>query len=318
MLCEISETFFGNFFLTWAALNVIGFVMLMSSSSVLFYHYYWPSKVTFEKWQRKTNPEFPSVEKVRDEIVQMTKGMLTATLSPAASLWLATKPSSVPKMLHSQAYCGVSQDHGWSYLAGTFVFTWIASDFFEFYYHRLGHCHKFFWNHHKAHHKFFNPSPFAVIADEYVDQLVRSIPLLVFPLLMPVNMDMLFLQYAMFFYCYGCYLHWGYELDFLSAHNPVINTSYHHYLHHAKSMIYRPLHTGFMFKIWDEMFGSLYEGECKCAKCACDRGERTLERFRSIEIPDYGALLQPSTWLKSGVFSGNLARDKNVAIAADN
>ena len=51
-------------------------------------------------------------------------------------------------------------------------------------------------------------------------------PLLLIPILIPVNMDMLFIQYGLFFYVYGVYLHWGYELPQLSAHNPFINTSY--------------------------------------------------------------------------------------------
>jgi hypothetical protein len=32
----------------------------------------------------------------------------------------------------------------------------------------LGHCYERFWAVHKHHHAFFNPTPFAVIADEYV------------------------------------------------------------------------------------------------------------------------------------------------------
>ena len=40
------------------------------------------------------------------------------------------------------------------------------------------------WTVHKHHHVFYNPSPFAVIADEYFDQFVRSTPLLLLPLAM--------------------------------------------------------------------------------------------------------------------------------------
>lgn len=51
-------------------------------------------------------------------------------------------------------------------------------------------------------------------------------------------------QYGAFFYAYGVYLHWGYELPWLSAHNGVINTSFHHHCHHAKSFLGKPYHTG--------------------------------------------------------------------------
>jgi len=53
----------------------------------------------------------------------------------------------------------------------------------------IGHKYKWAWENHKHHHAFFNPSPFSVIADEYVDQFVRSLPLVLIPLLAPVNQD---------------------------------------------------------------------------------------------------------------------------------
>ena len=89
------------------------------------------------------------------------------------------------------------------------------------------------WNVHKHHHVFFNPTPFAVIADELVDQFVRSLPLVILPAMMPINIDLLFLIFSTLFYGYGVYLHWGYESPYLSTHNPIFNTSYHHYSHHV-------------------------------------------------------------------------------------
>ena len=82
---------------------------------------------------------------------------------------------------------------------------------------------------------FYNPSPFAVIADEYLDQFVRTLPMVILPYVMPINMDLLFAIFATLFYAYGVYLHWGYESKYLTAHNPVFNTAYHHYMHHAVS-----------------------------------------------------------------------------------
>jgi lathosterol oxidase len=77
---------------------------------------------------------------------------------------------------------------------------WIGTDFWEFLYHYGGHTNNTLWSAHKPHHQFFNPSPFAVIADEYLDQFMRALPLLLFPLVMPINMDMIFFEYATFFY----------------------------------------------------------------------------------------------------------------------
>ena len=78
---------------------------------------------------------------------------------------------------------------------------------------------------HRHHHVFANPTPFSVISDEAVDQLVRTAPLLLIPLAVPTNMDLLFAQFAVLFYAYGVYLHWGFESDYLSAHQPYINGS---------------------------------------------------------------------------------------------
>ena len=98
--------------------------------------------------------------------------------------------------------------------------------------------------------QFYNPSPFAVIADEYLDQFVRASPLLWLPCLMPINMDMLFALFGAFFYGYGTYLHWGFELSYPDAHHSWINTSFHHYAHHAVGSKTRAVHTGFFFQLW--------------------------------------------------------------------
>ena len=82
--------------------------------------------------------------------------------------------------------------------------------------------------------------------------------MVLFPLIAPVNVDMLFFQFAIFFYAYGCYLHWGFESNWPDAHHPWINTAYQHNLHHNKSIMNKPLHTGFMFKVWDQAFGTVY------------------------------------------------------------
>ena len=41
----------------------------------------------------------------------------------------------------------------------------------RFFYHYCGHKFSFMWAHHKSHHHFANPSPFAVIADGVMDNL---------------------------------------------------------------------------------------------------------------------------------------------------
>jgi len=281
----------GHFLLTWLVLTVIAFGMTMAMSGALFVRDY--VHPTFERWQRKSSPQYPKPAMVRREVLQMLKGIYTATLCPAIALHLVDAGVS-------QAYGGLG-GHGWGYLVFTFFFVWIGSDLYEFLYHRLGHTRAFWWSQHRPHHAFANPSPFAVIADDHLDQLIRSAPMLFVPMLIPINMDLLFLTYGAFFYGYGVYLHWGHELRWPDAHHPWINSSFQHYVHHAKSTMNVPLHTGFFFKLWDKLAGSVYDADpatCLCAKCCVARGERTREAFERIDKPDYAVLLSPSFWLR--------------------
>lgn len=286
MLCEVSAL--NNFFVTWGVMMLLGLLIVGIMSGSLFWKYY--VNPTYDTWVIKTNPRYPTAAMVRSEIMQTCKGIFTATIPPAIALWLAQRNMS-------KAYCGVGE-HGWAYLIGSFFVTLILSDFWEFYYHRLGHTTQAGWNQHKFHHIFYNPSPFAVIADEYIDQFMRALPLLLFPMIAPLNMDMMFAQFGLCFYGYGVYLHWGHELSFPDAHHPWINTAFQHYCHHAKSINRRPYHTGFMFKIWDNLFGSVYDGECFCSKCCVKRGERTPEKWKQVQLPDYKPLLSAKFWLE--------------------
>jgi lathosterol oxidase len=184
MLCEISAWSGNNFFLTWMILSLIAVVVLIVFSTLIFYHYY--VKITFEKWLQKSNPKYPSASGVRTEIILMLKGLLSATFCPALALHLMGRNKL-------QGYCGLGE-YGWQYLIISFFIIWLSTDFFEFFYHRMGHTIDSCWNIHKSHHQFFNPTPFAVIADEYLDQFVRALPLVVLPAVVPINMDLLYFQ----------------------------------------------------------------------------------------------------------------------------
>jgi lathosterol oxidase len=295
VLCSISAH--GNLFLTWAAITAIGLPLMFLLSLLLFRRFYW--KPTFEQWQRKSNPEYPAPAMVRREVLQMLKGTAAATLPPALSLHLVNG-------VGSKAYCGVGE-LGVGYLVFSFLLVWIVTDLYEFAYHQLGHRLRVAWRQHKAHHVFHNPTPFSVIADEPVDQFVRALPLLLFPMLMPINIDLLFFTFALFFYGYGVYLHWGFELRWPDAHHPWLNTSFQHYLHHARSTLQRPYHTGFFLKLWDQLAQSCYVGECACSRCASVRGERSVEAWQRLDTPDYSVLLAPSFWWRGTVHAKGIA-----------
>ena len=139
MLCEL----YTHFLINWAAMSALALVMMMLMSGSLFYvSYHNPS---YTMWRTKSNPIYPPPSTVRSEIIQMLKGLVAATLCPALSLWLSQHG-------HSQAYCGMD-GHSVSYHILTFFAIWLGTDFWSFYYHRLGHTYDFFWNQHRHHHK---------------------------------------------------------------------------------------------------------------------------------------------------------------------
>lgn len=220
----------------------------------------------------------------------------TSAFFPSLSLYLSMHGQS-------QAFCSWG-GYSLTWHICSFLMMWIVSDFYEWGYHYLGHVIPSLWRWHKHHHRFYNPSPFAVIADEAPDQIVRSLLLLLFPVLLPTNLDVLFFTYAVFFYGHGIYMHAGHELAWPDAHHPWINTSYQHYLHHSQGAVGAPAHTGFFVKIWDQMMdgdttAKLYkEGKCGCTKCCRERGERSLEAWQKLTKPDYSGLFSLSFWMQ--------------------
>jgi len=318
IMCGITKQYAGeSFLLTWLAVTIMAAITDLTFSGVAFYKLYWPSQVTYEKWCWKTNPKYPTLEKVRDELIQTSKGMCFAALSPAFTLWFYAQGDT--SLVTSYGFCGVLPEYGWTYNVFCFFVVWFGSDFWEFLYHYMGHRFHFMWNWHRHHHVFFNPTPFAVIADEFVDQFWRALPLLVTPLVMPINLDVLFFTFTLLFYSVAVYHHCGYEVRWPNAHTGFFNTSYHHALHHSISINQRPYHCGFMFQIWDQLFGSVYKGECFCVRCAQQKGLRSREEFTKVVVPDYTQLLKPSFWISSGfleTITGTSAVDENEKLAS--
>ncbi|CAJ1341808.1 unnamed protein product [Effrenium voratum] len=294
MICEAASVFGNNLFGMWLILTVLGLSSCLSMSSLAFAKLYW--NPSYEVWKFKSNPKFPKPENVRTEVLLTIKCISLSTMLPALSLYLAAQG-------RSQAFCGWGGRSLTWHVASAFVLV-LGIDFFEWGYHYMGHQIPSMWKQHKSHHKFFNPTPFSVIADEAVDQLMRTAPMLL-SVVFPINMDVLFGLFAVMFYAYGVYLHSGYEMAWPDAHHPIINTSFQHYLHHAEGAVGKPRHTGFFIKIWDQMVGGdstahmLASGKCSCSKCSRERGERSLEAFKKVEKVDYSCLLTPGFWLQA-------------------
>eukprot|EP00440_Ansanella_granifera_P049049 gb/GFBE01053141.1/.p1 GENE.gb/GFBE01053141.1/~~gb/GFBE01053141.1/.p1 ORF type:complete len:297 (+),score=63.35 gb/GFBE01053141.1/:1-891(+) len=294
MICEAANALGENFFGMWIILTIFGIATAVIMSGITFARLYW--KPTFEQWQYKSNPKYPKPEHVRTEVLLTLKCIALSTIFPALSLYLAAQG-------RSEAFCGWGGKSLFWHM-GSMVALVFGIDFFEWAYHYAGHQVPALWKGHKSHHRFFNPTPFSVIADEAVDQLIRSAPMLI-SVVCPINMDLMFGMFAVFFYGYGIYLHCGYELEWPDAHHPVINSSFQHFLHHAEGAVGKPRHTGFFIKTWDQLLGGdntadmLKSGKCPCAKCSRGRGERSFEAWQKVEKVDYSCLLQPKFWLEA-------------------
>jgi len=158
VLCEISNLTNSpllDFAIAWSTLTLLGGASIFLMSGTVFYYYY--ACVTFEKWKRKLNPEFPSAAKVRLEIQQMFKSLMAATLVP--SLTLVLSQEKFLSLGLTKAYCGL-EPHGevpWGlspagYLLAQFFVFWVVSDFFEWAYHQVGHRFSWCWAIHRHHH----------------------------------------------------------------------------------------------------------------------------------------------------------------------
>ena len=267
--------------------------MMILSSIVFILLYVYP---THQTWKKKCNPRFPSPSLIRKEIIHTVKGLTIATLVPSFTLY-----ASAPSRAYSQGYCGNPYNlsiSGWL-LQTLCIFAF--SDLVEYIYHYCGHRYDFWWSIHKHHHHFYNPSPFAVIADDWPDQFMRTLPMIILPSLLPINMDLLFFCFASLFYGYGVYLHSGYESTALSAHNPIFNTSYHHYHHHALSTKNKPICTGFFFKVWDQLFNTEDDKKkCTCLQCRPAK-DRSLAAWKKTIKPDYSVLLSITWWWNTSI-----------------
>ena len=81
---------------------------------------------------------------------------------------------------------------------------------------------------------------------------------------------------------------------------PSRNGSYEHYYHHAHATLATgPIYTGFFFKVWDSLAGSVppADKDCKCSRCERGLGRRSEAAWAKVVKPDYSVLLQPSFWL---------------------
>jgi sterol desaturase/sphingolipid hydroxylase (fatty acid hydroxylase superfamily) len=206
LICILHDRDELSFVHLWAVLSILSAVFMTVASLLLFIPLYvFPS---FQVWKYKINPEFPSPVKVKEEISAMLRGVCCSTICPAAAIVMT-------RFRYGHGYCGSLVPYGWVNMCFTMAVVWLLTDFYQFLYHWSGHTFRFMWFLHKDHHHFYNPSPFAVVADSAVDQFFRAFPMLLFPMIMSVNLDLLFGLFSTIFLINGLLQHSGYDFSFM-------------------------------------------------------------------------------------------------------
>ena len=319
LICTLLRWQSLSFLEIWLALSILSLLSLTALSGICFYILY--CRPTYSMWQYKINPQFPSALKVREEILVMMQGLIFSTICPSLSIYLT-------KNNWGYGYCDVdSSTGGWIWIISSFFIVWLFTDFYEWFYHWCGHKYQLMWSLHKGHHCFYNPTPFAVIADNPIDQFFRSAPLLFFPMIFPVNIELVFGMFSLLFFFNGLIQHSGYEIYLLElfgidGHSKYFLTSYHHYLHHAKSSVHSPLYNGQLLQLWDHIAGSATYiapanksrvsnppssddilQSCLCSKCARKKGLRSELEWTKISAtkPDYSELVSLTFWFQGQI-----------------
>lgn len=142
-------------------------------------------------------------------------------------------------------------DVWWSYLLAVFCY-----DFLYYWFHRISHSLRLFWNVHSVHHQAKRLTPSLGLRSSAFDFAV--IWLITGPLLwLGFGTEMLIFSVAV----HGLYqiiLHNEWKINFGTL-EWILNTPSHHRLHHAINPEYLDKNFGSIFIIWDRIFGTFAE-----------------------------------------------------------
>mmetsp|Transcript_121545 Transcript_121545/g.377905 ORF Transcript_121545/g.377905 Transcript_121545/m.377905 type:complete len:322 (-) Transcript_121545:86-1051(-) len=300
------EGFFG-WLSIWMLYTAFAFIILTGSSVATFcYYYVYP---TYDKWRFKSNPKYPSPAYVLGEL--LLGGILGppfVAMVPSLHLYLISNGT----LKH---HCDTPET--WSYRLLSLFLVVLFTDLYEWGWHFLGHWIDQLWTVHKHHHKYYNPTPFGTIADYPMDNFMRSLyPAVVYGLAQltigrPLDLDMVYFAAGFILGIWGMYLHCGHEISYFPYDHPVLNTSFQHYAHHAISVKNKPYHTGFLVKVWDQLAGSVYQGDQVIPAVEDQKlGNRSLERWEKEvkpNLPDYSVLLSLGWWAANWKHAPGLA-----------
>jgi len=208
---------------------------------------------TARRW--KTQRTFPVSRQVRGEVRDGVMSMSMVMLMVALSFWCAMNG-------YGQMYAAPAE-LGYAYIPLSIVLVFLTMEVFEWTFHWACHRSSLLWKIHQHHHRYSNPTPFGVMADQPIDMLIKASPILWIPFLFPIWDVALIATFATMNFAYGTYLHAGFDPPWMpSPHSRFLVSAWHHNEHHAGSVDYNyGFFTGFM----DIAFGTRMTPEQKVA-----------------------------------------------------
>ena len=185
------------------------------------------------------------------EPVDTGTNILTGLASLAWGALFALGYTFIYEWCYTIAPCKFPETAWWS---GVILF--FVDDFFYYWFHRLAHESRFFWNFHVVHHSSEHYNLSVAVRQSWFSGLVHwifyaPIMLMGFPVWMFVTMHGFNLIYQF-------WIHTRF-IDRMGPLEWVLNTPSHHRVHHGVNNEYLDKNYAGVLIIWDRMFGSFVD-----------------------------------------------------------
>jgi lathosterol oxidase len=230
------------FYLLWPGLAVIGIAwyMILCGGLYLLLH---RSRYATTALRFKTQLQPTRLDQVKGEVKDGVLSMTLAMGSVAIAFWCYHHG-------YNRLYASPSEYPLW-YIPVSIFGVFVVMEVFEWAFHWGCHRSDLLWKVHKHHHRYANPTPFGVMADQPLDMFIKASPIFWIPFLFPIWDVALIGTFAVMNFLYGTYLHAGFDPPWMpSPHSRFLVSSWHHNEHHAGSLDHNyGFFTGFM-DIW--------------------------------------------------------------------
>lgn len=263
------------FYFLWPVLAVIGVAWYLAICGGL---YLWLHRsrhsAAAARW--KTQVQATRTDQVRGEVRDGVLSMSMVMGSFAIAIWCANNG-------YNQLYASPTEYPLWA-IPVSILGVFLVMEVFEWAFHFACHRSPLLWKIHKHHHRYANPTPFGVMADQPIDMFIKSSPILWIPFLFPIWDVALIGTFTLMNFLYGTYLHAGFDPPWMpSPHSRYLVSAWHHNEHHAGSLDHNyGFFTGFMDILFDTRLTPTEKAEkrpqYRCTEC---RQEADLSRAQT-------------------------------------